>query len=193
MILGWASFWLASVFWGQTEVMWNVEIGGKTSVHQLKYLSSVPPGLPFLSSRRKSGKNNYCPLLRTYYMLGTLFSSSAMLTATLWGGYYLPPLCYRWEDEDLEMPRARPYSQEMTEVEVWADIMWPKAGGFSVPKLCLLLFDHSVSLSSRFFISSFVLDLEAAFLLLTYLISDLYLSWKASLNWAEFQIWKTHS
>lgn len=33
MILGWAPLWLASVFLGQTEVVWNVEIGGKTSVH----------------------------------------------------------------------------------------------------------------------------------------------------------------
>jgi hypothetical protein len=50
MILGWAPFWLASVFLGQTAVVWNVEIGRKTSVHQLKYLSTVPFEVFFLFS-----------------------------------------------------------------------------------------------------------------------------------------------
>lgn len=45
MILGWASFWLASVFQGQTAVAWNVEIERKTSVHKLEYLSPVLLGL----------------------------------------------------------------------------------------------------------------------------------------------------
>lgn len=91
------------------------------------------------------------------------------------------------------MACARPHSQQTTEVEVEAKFIWPTAGGFSLPQILLLLFDYSASLTARFFISDFALDLDAAFILLTYLVNDLCLSWNTYLNGAKFQVYKTDS
>lgn len=74
----------------------------------------------FLSSWHKSGKNNNCPLLRT--MLGTLCSPAQQCSQQRFE-VVLSPLCYRWEDKDLEMPCARPQGPETTEAEVRAEIM----------------------------------------------------------------------